>query len=499
VTGRRRQETQGATDGVSAHATRRLHIRLSDRDCDTLRDRIGRGLARAERSGKEVLVALTIVLGDRLDPAAVVFASKRPMEPWFCFEQAESGRVTLGALGCVATLAGHGAQRFSVAEAQWRELLSTSICDPADGGGGLVAVGGFAFSPYGGMSPEWSRFDPLSMHVPEVTIVQDAARTRLTLAAMIRPGDTLEGHLRRSETRLDELRWSALPDQDISSRPEVVSVHPPNHHRLAVETAVNHIDKHALRKVVLARAVDVSRSEPHSPAAVYGALRSRFPSCYVFCVGRGASAFLAASPELLVQRDGPSVRTVALAGSAPRGGDARADAQLGRELLASSKNRQEQDLVRQWIIRALKAHSLWVSARAEPVLARVANAQHLATPVSAQLAEPIGALRLAGLLHPTPAVGGEPLDVAEGLIGSLEDLDRGWYAGGVGWIDGNEDGEFVVSLRSALLAGTVARCFAGAGVVGDSRAAAEFDETEFKLDALLQALGASMRPAPVRD
>lgn len=466
-----------------------LKIQLNERELRTLRERLGRAIAAAERSSSYALAALTIELDRRLDPAAVVFASKRSMEPWFCFEQPDRDHVAIGTLGCVAMLTARGSDRFDTAEVQWRELLSTAVGDPAEFGGGLVAVGGFAFSPYGGMSSEWTDFAPLSMHVPEVMIARDGTRTRLTLATVTRPGDTLGEHISRIEARLGELRWRALPEQDLTSELDVASVHPPDHHRLAVETTVRHIHEHALRKVVLARAVDVNAAEPHSPAAAYKALRRRFPSCYVFCVGRGTSAFLAASPELLVERDGPSVSTVALAGSAPRSADARADERLGRELLASPKNRHEQEMVLRWIERALHPHSLWMSVPSSPTLARVANAQHLASPVRAHLAEPLGVLRLAGLLHPTPAVGGEPLDVAEGLIGSLEDFDRGWYSGAVGWMDANEDGEFAVSLRSALLKDRVARCFAGVGIVGDSRPETEFAETEFKLDALLQALG----------
>jgi isochorismate synthase EntC len=118
---------------------------------------------------------------------------------------------------------------------------------------------------------------------------------------------------------------------------------------------------------------------------------------------------------------------------------------------------------------------------------RMANIQHLATPIRAQLAAPIGAVDLAALLHPTPAVGAEPPEAAS-LIPALEGMDRGWYAGPVGWTDAAEDGEFCVALRCALLRGPVARCFAGVGVVRDSDPAAELAETEVKLEALLPVL-----------
>ena len=119
------------------------------------------------------------------------------------------------------------------------------------------------------------------------------------------------------------------------------------------------------------------------------------------------------------------------------------------------------------------------------MLVKVANIQHLATPIHAQLADPRSAVELAGMLHPTPAVGGEPGPQAVEAIPELEDLDRGWYAGPVGWMDAVEDGEFCVALRSALLRDRTAHLFAGAGIVADSDPEAELAETELKLGALL--------------
>ena len=189
-----------------------------------------------------------------------------------------------------------------------------------------------------------------------------------------------------------------------------------------------------------------------------------------------------------MRRDGLRAGTLALAGSTRRSADPAVDDHLGEQLLRSDKDREEQAIVTRRIVRALRPVSVWVTAAEEPVVARMANIQHLATPIRAQLAHPRSAVELAGLLHPTPAVGGEPFAAAEPLIPALEGLDRGWYAGPVGWTDANEDGEFCVALRCALLTGAVARCYAGVGVMGDSDPAAELAETEVKLQALLPVL-----------
>ncbi|MFL5866368.1 MAG: isochorismate synthase MenF, partial [Thermoleophilaceae bacterium] len=179
---------------------------------------------------------------------------------------------------------------------------------------------------------------------------------------------------------------------------------------------------------------------------------------------------------------------VALAGTTRRSADPAVDDHLGEQLKRSRKDREEQAIVARRIERTLAPVSLWVAAAEEPGLAKVQNVQHLATPIRAQLKEPLSALELAGLLHPTPAVCGEPREVAEPLIPALEGLDRGWYAGGIGWTDLAEDGEFCVGLRCALLEGSTAHLYAGCGIVRDSVPAEELAESEVKLQALLPLL-----------
>jgi isochorismate synthase len=294
----------------------------------------------------------------------------------------------------------------------------------------------------------------------------------------------------RVDRRLGELRDRALPllDPAPAGAYRVISTMPPAHYEEAVARAVQRIKAGQLEKLVLAREVEVHAPIDHDPAAVLAVLREGFPSCYVFAIGRGAATFLAASPELLVRRQGQRASTVALAGSTRRSADPAVDDHLGEQLLHSAKDREENAIVVRRIARALKPHSVWVTAAPEPALVRVANIQHLALPIRAQLASPIGATSLAGLLHPTPAVGGEPNAIASQLIPALEGLDRGWYAGTVGWTDAAGDGEFSVALRCALLRGRLARCYAGGGIVRDSEPAAELAETEVKLGALLPVL-----------
>jgi len=479
---------------VAAPRTGGSAFGLAAGDRERLAGRLAEGVRRARRSGKAVLVAVTVPVAGDVDPTAVVATSRSAGEPWWVLEQPEREGSALAALGCAVALDARGPDRFASVAARWRALVGRALLDAPDGpgGSGAVAVGGFAFAPEGGASPPWTGFPPASLHVPEVALARRGGEARLTAAVLAGPDDLPEQLLARVERRLAGLHAAPLPllDPHPAARVRVASAMPPEHYEAAVARAVERIRAGALEKVVLAREVAVHAGTPHDPAAVLGVLREAFPACHVLCVGRGDAAFVAASPELLVRRDGLRASTLALAGSTGRSADPAVDDHLGERLLRSDKDSGEHAIVVRRIERSLGEHAVWVTSAPEPVVVKVANIQHLATPVRAQLARPIPAVELAGALHPTPAVGGEPDAVAQPLIPALEGMDRGWYAGPVGWTDANEDGEFCVALRSALLEGTVGRCYAGVGVVRDSDPAAELAETEIKLQALLPVLAA---------
>jgi salicylate biosynthesis isochorismate synthase len=465
--------------------------------------RLALAVRRARRAGKGVLASISLPLAPDVDPSAVVCASRRPGERWFVFEQPDRGRAALAAMGEATSLEASGAERFATVADRWRALSAAAVSAPADepagsgAGGGPIALGGFAFAPDGGAAPHWRGFEPASLTVPEVALVRSERRgvttVRLTLAALACPDDVPEELLTRVERRVAELREAALPllDPAPTGRFQVASAMPPEHYEQAVARATELIGAGELKKIVLAREVQVHAgggAPSYDPAAVFGVLREEFPACFVFCVGRGDAALVAASPELLVRREGHRVSTLALAGSTRRSADPAVDGHLGEQLLRDESYREEHAIVARRIERMLRPHAIWVTAAPEPELVRIANIQHLATPIRAQLAAPIEALELAGLMHPTPAVGGEPLRRAAPLIPALEGLDRGWYAGPVGWTDATGDGEFCVALRCALLRGNVARCYAGNGIVRGSDPASELAETEVKLQALLPLL-----------
>jgi isochorismate synthase len=446
-------------------------------------------LDKAARRRHRTLVSVTVE-ADLADPCAAVFASRLASDRWFCWEQPDR-EFALAGVGVAHEAASRGEPRFGDVAEQCLRTGGDAIVQEPQGlpaGAGPVWLGGFAFAPEGGASSTWSSLSPGSLVLPELSICRSRARTFLTLNAVVQPGEDAGERLAALEARLAGLRGEApLPmlDPHPTSHGRIRSARPPGDFEAAVAAATERIGAGEISKVVLAREVVVGAAAAHDPAALFGAMREQFPACFCFCVGTPEAAFIGASPELLVRRSGASVSTVALAGSTRRSSDPAVDDHLGEQLLRSDKDRREQQIVSERIVRALRPHAVWVEAAAEPEIVKVANIQHLATPVIAQLADPRSAIELAGMLHPTPAVGGEPWPKAADAIADLEGMDRGWYAGPVGWMDATEDGEFCVALRSALLRDREAHLFAGVGVVAGSDPAAELAETEVKLGALL--------------
>jgi menaquinone-specific isochorismate synthase len=214
-------------------------------------------------------------------------------------------------------------------------------------------------------------------------------------------------------------------------------------------------------------------------------LRRSFPGCFLFHV----EGFLGASPELLVSRDGDVVRAQPMAGTAPRGGDPADDARLGEALLASNTYRHEHQVTIDMVYDTLVPWCSYLDYEAEPSVVGVANVQHLATLVEGRLSQPApSVLELVHPLHPTPAVSGWPRALANEWIAEHEGLDRGRYAGTVGWVDADGNGTWAVSIRCAEVDGRVARVFAGNGIVAGSDPDTELAETQAKLLAVLGAL-----------
>jgi isochorismate synthase len=367
-----------------------------------------------------------------------------------------------------------GDNRLMAAARAWRRL-SKSLIPAGHAVATPMAVGGFAYSPGRDPSGPWSGFPALLLRVPALTVTRVRGRTFAIAAA---PGADVLLELAHTGVRAPAAR-----------RLEVTSVRNPVSWTAAVETAAARLRAGEAAKVVLAREVVARGDGVVSAGMVARSLRNAYPSCFTYLVtGADGTAFAGASPELLVRRAGGRAFSQPMAGSVARGASEAEDDRLARQLESSAKDNAEHRLVSDFVVEALQPFARSVTAR-PPEVVRFTNIQHLATAVTAELLDPAaGALELAAALHPTPAVGGWPRAAADTLIDELEAMERGWYAGAVGWIDANGEGEFAVALRCGLLWEDGARLYAGVGVMPDSDPARELEETELKFKVLLNAL-----------
>jgi isochorismate synthase len=345
----------------------------------------------------------------------------------------------------------------------------------------------------------FERGAPGVLVVPELTVGRSSdGRCWATLVA----ADAVA----RAEALVDQVAGLARtrrPGAEAAGAAEckVTEVPSPAGYAEAVERALATLSAGPLRKVVLARRVEATFAEPVDVASVLGRLWAQEPSCTVFSFpsGDGAGRFVGASPELLVDRRGRTVRCHPLAGTLALHGDGDAnsdDSAAIDSFLSSAKDRLEHQLVVEAIEEALRPRCTALEVPAVPSLVRLHTVAHLGTQIEGTLGDdaegtPPSVLTLLADLHPTPAVGGLPRPEALACIAALEPEARGQWAGPVGWVDADGDGRWVIGIRSATAEGTEATLHAGAGIVPGSDPWQEVDETTVKLAGVLDALAPS--------
>ncbi len=346
--------------------------------------------------------------------------------------------------------------------------------------------GGLAFDPSRTPGGVWSGFPATRWTVPELLVWTRAGRLFLTAFGSF-DGPTEAARAALRQTLLAARRSVGSGALVPTPTPGELAIHTDRTSWDALmDLALARIDDGTLRKVVLARPVDVRAPQPFDVAAVLARLRTRQPGSRTFLLtGRDGSHFVGATPETICRLDGDELATEALAGSAPTGG--------GAALCRSAKDRHEHRLVVDGIAERLRPLVTRLDIAPEPGLLELAHVVHLRTPICGTLRPGVEAADIIATLHPTPATNGTPRDRALAFLAEHERLDRGWYAGVVGWIGAGADGaaraDLAVGLRSAVLRGATARLFVGAGIVAGSTADGEWHETELKSRAVLTALG----------
>ena len=364
---------------------------------------------------------------------------------------------------------GTGPERFARAR-DWLAALAP------DAAAGPLAFASFTFDPSDGSSV---------MVVPRIALWRSAGVTR-----RMRVG--ADASVLDMPVPAPGRTAAERPDAGVRDRPRYAGSTVRDERWLeAVAEALTHIDAGRFEKVVLARDLHLWSKRPFDVARLLDDLTVRFPSCMTFLVDR----LVGASPEQLLRRTGTGITSRVLAGTARRGTDDVEDARLGSALLASEKDLREHDLALRSAVDALAPFCSALQAPDAPSLVRLDNVQHLGSNVAGTLARPDGGdvphvLDLVARLHPTAAVGGSPRGAALEAVAALEGMERGRYAGPVGWCTPDGDGEFAIALRCAEVRGERARLFAGAGIVAGSLPEEELTETWLKLQAMTGVLDA---------
>ena len=375
--------------------------------------------------------------------------------------------------GVAAQLEVSGPERFSRAQRWWTKWCAEKVIDDTVDvpGTGPVAFASFAFDPNPGTS---------IISVPKIIIGRRGGQAWVTV---VDPDNDP-----RADTGLrNSIRPVSVPAKPTAVRWAEGSRTAPDWQG-AVAEAIVRIDAGELDKVVLARDVVAHVEGELDIRHLLLNLAEKYPSCWTFSV----AGLVGATPELLVRRTGDLVTSRVLAGTVRRQGDAAADAGLASALLGSGKDLEEHEYAVHSVARALAAHCTDLTVPDRPHVLALANVQHLATDITGRLADAASVLALAASLHPTAAVCGTPTERALSVIRELEGMDRGRYAGPVGWFDAQGDGEFGIALRCAEIDSetNTVRAFAGCGIVAGSHPDTELAESAAKLVPIRDALEA---------
>ena len=376
-------------------------------------------------------------------------------------------------LGAAIHLRSSGVDRFAAMQSQLIDI--PELVD-----GARIAIG-FSFSPHGPSQPEWEGFGAVDAVLPAVGLERTGSQTRLVV--VVPSGADVAPTL----GLLAGLEWVDDPPPPDPGVHTVESIPPSVDWQSEVAEAVGAIEQGSFAKVVLARSVLVRSERLTGPFDLVHHLRFANPSSYVYAHVVGESAFVGASPELLLAQGGREICLNPLAGSARRGkGDD--DVAVGRELLNSGKDRAEHSIVVDDLVSRLTGLTSRIDYPDGPSLRRMATVQHLSTEIEATLLDGVATLDVLRAIHPTPAVGGMPRAEALRFIDKVEGIDRGWYSGGVGWLDPRGGAQVALALRCALMTGTTSRLYAGNGIVAESDPAAELIETRLKFRPMLDLL-----------
>lgn len=442
----------------------------------------------ADRHAKIASISVEV---EPIDPLAILCQLATTNQRHFYFENRDQAQA-IAAIGEAQSIQIAGAQRFSKAQQFIQDWLQHFITCGALEFNWAAPRFFSSFTFFDQVPASHTLFPAAIVFLPRWQVMKSQESSVISLHLNIDFQSNIEdltGKIWSDFQQIQQINYSFF--QVSTQLPhwfnwDVIDTHD---FQATVVAALESIQKRQLHKLVLAHAIDVVSHLPLQWGHSLHNLRQLHSDCYVFSVGNGkGQSFIGASPERLLSiRDGKLI-TDALAGSAPRGRTVREDASFAHRLLNSDKERREHQVVVDFIAQTLTQLGLDLHLADVPNLLKLSNIQHLHTPIQTVVPPKLHPLEILAELHPTPAVAGMPRNIACEKIQQHEGFERSLYAAPIGWIDAQDNAEFVVGIRSALLDGHRARLYAGAGIVAGSDPEKELAEVRLKLQALLRAL-----------
>ena len=444
----------------------------------------------ARRQKSSLLVSISLKV-DGLDPLAVLESIFEAKERHFYVERPSEGIAIAGA-DAVLSFTASGNDRFKKCQAFIESTLVTAV-SVGDINHSLSGPHFFCAFSFLNEAEATDSFEAASVFVPRWQVGIEQGITVAVANIVVDATCDVKAQAERllkAHSKFGSFDYSQ-PDfkSDRVQHVEVSDVNSEVAYKSAVKLSLEKIKLGEFEKIVLARAKDFKSNNEFHPLRILNGLRQRFAQCYVFSVAneRGQS-FIGASPERLIKGDKDKFYTEALAGSVKRGATASEDAFLASTLQKDDKELREHAIVADTICSHLASLGLVVTRSEKPGIHRYTHVQHLHTPIEAKRTAQVSLFDILERLHPTPAVGGMPRDIAVSQIRLLEGFSRGLYAGAIGYVNASGEGEFFVGLRSALVEKNKARAYAGSGIVAGSSEQNEFNEIELKFKAMHEAL-----------
>ncbi|WP_409302318.1 isochorismate synthase MenF [Peribacillus sp. SCS-155] len=458
-----------------------------------LMDGLKEALNKAVKNQKKVLFSEIIKIDD-VCPLSFYQAGREHYLGERFFWQDPNQEVILSGLGKAEKIqAPADSSRYEYIKQEWNELVSESVRRGVSqvAGTGPLIFGGFSFDHHKSNSELWDQFGDNLFYIPRFMLSKVKGQAYLTTNFICSPGDEIQAFIKMVNERDTYINSKFVPAYSNPLLIEQAEIKPAEWIE-SVSGAIDHIKQSDVDKLVLAREMRLKFEAQLQSEMVLDRLMKEQEKSFIFSLEVGSEFFVGASPERLIKKTANVLFSACLAGSIARGKNEQEDDALGEALLHDEKNLKEHQYVVSMIQDAMINTCEVVEVPRSPILLKNRHIQHLYTPVEGRAKQDVSIFDILYKLHPTPALGGLPQEKALIWIRENEDLERGFYAAPLGWIDAGGNGEFAVAIRSGLVQGNEASLFAGCGIVADSKPESEYQETSIKFKPMLSALGGKL-------